>query len=355
MNALFDGKRAKRHDAAAAIVERGLAITGVTIDEDIVWPFDAISVIAREGPCGPWTLMAATMPRARLRLEDGSVFDGLLVHRPELAAARPRYRGMKKGLIVGGFTAGIVALSIALIPILSAPIAALVPARLEREFGRDVIDQAIELFASSVDDQPVCNGAAGLAALDRLALEFSAITGSRYSYDIAVLDDDMINAFAAPGGWILLTRGLINNARSGNEVAATLAHEMAHVELRHGMKSIITSHGRSILLSMMGFGMGGSAAELSAMMLLNAGNSRQHEAAADRLANTMLNATGIGTVGMAEFLERLDETTGGHDLGYLATHPDLVERAVAARERQGPQHREAFSADEWRDVRSVCD
>ncbi len=75
----------------------------------------------------------------------------------------------------------------------------------------------------------------------------AAAPGARYPYEFRVVSDSSINAFALPGGFIYINRGAIDSARSENEVAAVLAHEIAHVSLRHGTNQaskayILSSH-----------------------------------------------------------------------------------------------------------------
>lgn len=70
--------------------------------------------------------------------------------------------------------------------------------------------------------------------------------GSRFQYHWYVSDDKAVNAFALPGGNVIVNKGLIEKAESANEVAGVLAHEVQHVEQRHALKNMITSSGVAV-------------------------------------------------------------------------------------------------------------
>ncbi|PYQ14926.1 MAG: hypothetical protein DMF80_11095, partial [Acidobacteria bacterium] len=86
----------------------------------------------------------------------------------------------------------------------------------------------------------------------------AAAPGAHYPYQIRVVNASDINAFSLPGGFMYVNRGLIEAARSEPELAAVLAHEMAHVALRHGThqasKAYLTQAGIGILGGLLGNG-----------------------------------------------------------------------------------------------------
>lgn len=355
MTAFFDGKFAKRHAAHARVDLRGLVIESETLPEPAVWPFDSLIVRAREGPQGPWTLSSSTEPQARFRLDDPAIFKQLAQKRPELAAARTRFRGLKKGLLVGGISAAIVGGLLFIIPYMAGPIAAAIPQEFEADFGRAVKRELNAQLTHDETGEAVCSGDAGLAALEDLKNRFATHLGGDFDYQIEVIESPLVNAFALPGGWIIMTDGLIKNAKTPDEVAAILAHEMAHVALRHSMQSVITDQGRAILLTLLSGGGGAPVAEMSAIALLYAGHSRVQEAEADKVAIELLNAENISTNGMAAFFERLAGDHGhSNEHRYLSTHPDLNARAEAARRDGLATGERALTPSAWLQLKHVC-
>jgi len=166
-------------------------------------------------------------------------------------------------------------------------------------------------------------------------------------YHFLLLDTDEINAFAAPGGLILVSRGMIRCCQNEDELAAVLAHEIAHVEKKHGLAAI--KQGRltsafTIVASESAKQMGGE--ELASltrefegsvgdvvMTLTTSGYSRKQEAAADAAAVKILRRAGYPEAAMLTMLERMDQrlaSAGG--LGFAKTHPSARERAEAVRE-----------------------
>ena len=129
---------------------------------------------------------------------------------------------------------------------------------------------------------------------------------------MGVLKDRSVNAFAAPGGHVVVLSGLIDEAKSGDEVAGVLAHEIAHVIHRHPMESLVRAMGLAVLAeALSGDGLGGTAA----MLLAVTAYSREAEAEADATAVALLEGSrGLRSVGLDRFLwphGRRRKTVGG--------------------------------------------
>lgn len=159
-------------------------------------------------------------------------------------------------------------------------------------------------------------------------------------YSVRVIDDSeeddpIINAMALPGGYIFVYKGLIDFAKSDDELAGVLAHEIGHVTARHGIERLQKSYlamalqGAAIATESPGVG-GGTSFALSAMML---NYSRQDEFEADRLAVRYMQRAGYDPTKMLDFLERLKEE---HDkeirsYSYWKTHPHIPQRIANIR------------------------
>lgn len=162
-----------------------------------------------------------------------------------------------------------------------------------------------------------------------------ALPGSSFEYRFMVLKDPAVNAFALPGGYVVMNLGLLEAAQSSEEVAAVLAHEMSHVELRHGSRRLVRLLGGSLVLSLI-FGSTDPGVLVSAASeLAHKRYDRSEEADADTEGVALLARAGISPRGMASFFRRLAEDPALPEL--LSTHPDpgaRAERAEALAEEQ---------------------
>ncbi len=145
------------------------------------------------------------------------------------------------------------------------------------------------------------------------------------------------NAFALPGGTVVLTDELVELAEHDEEIIAVLAHELGHVEGRHVLRSMAQ---RSTLLALWTAVTGDvSLAALSVLgpdQLIAQSYSRDFERAADEFAADYLLRGGISPTRLGDILERLERESGtGSFPTWLSSHPAAADRARSAMERAG--------------------
>ncbi len=154
-------------------------------------------------------------------------------------------------------------------------------------------------------------------------------------YRFLILDSDEINAFAAPGGFIFISRGMLRLCTSEDELAAVLAHEIGHVQNQHALKAIKSSRVTSALTILAAEGAknfgGQQLADLTSQFegsisditskLMNSGYARGQERDADQAAVTILERVGYDPNALIRVLDRMEGELepGGHD--FAATHP----------------------------------
>lgn len=143
-----------------------------------------------------------------------------------------------------------------------------------------------------------------------------------------------INAFAAPGGVVVVNSGLLAQAASAEEVAGVLAHEIAHVELRHSLRQIVRSAGLRVIFGALAGdydALGGWAAQLGELKF-----SRDAEREADRRGLERLAEARVDPAGMLRFFETLEKAEAGAPAAkvpaVLSTHPATKERIAWLRE-----------------------
>lgn len=159
-------------------------------------------------------------------------------------------------------------------------------------------------------------------------------------YHVAIIDSESLNAFATPGGHILVTSGLINAVNSEEELAAVLAHEISHIQLKHAVKAIKSSRATSAVVSTASAvilagdnddlkqlvdGFGDAVDEVVATMV-DSGYSKGTEYEADENAVKLLYLAGYNPYAINKMLVQLDETIGSSDAGFGKTHPSPSSR-----------------------------
>lgn len=197
-------------------------------------------------------------------------------------------------------------------------------------------------------------GAQALATLDRVALEPSQLPlerqqglAARFEALVKLSSPDVPyvllfraspqvgpNAFALPGGTIVLIDELVAEAKDDDEIMAVLAHEIGHLVERHTMRQVLQTSAAGLLVSVV-VGDLLSVSTLAAAvpaMLLNSSYSRAFEYEADRFGLALLDRAEIDRGHLGRFLERLEAKYGGmpEGFGWLSTHPRAEDRARAA-------------------------
>ncbi len=153
-------------------------------------------------------------------------------------------------------------------------------------------------------------------------------TGSPYQYEIHVVQDATVNAFAMPGGYIVFHTALLAKATRPEQVAGVLAHEIQHVELRHGLRGMVHAAGWRMALTLL---MGDTGATVAASLVENLGNlrfSRTQESDADEAGVRALVQANIDPRGMSEFFRSLAQQ-GGSMPAMLSSHPASEDRFAA--------------------------
>ncbi|NTW06747.1 MAG: M48 family metalloprotease [Syntrophaceae bacterium] len=168
-------------------------------------------------------------------------------------------------------------------------------------------------------------------------------------YHFLILDTDEINAFAAPGGLIFISRGLLRCCRNEDAAAAVLAHEIGHVQYRHGLdaieKSRITNAVTTGLLEAGKNLTNAQVAELTTIFegsiqditstLINSGYSRSFEMQADQAAVAILKRSGYNPQGLVDMLRMMDTKLKPGGMDFAKTHPSPETRIEAIKDTFG--------------------
>lgn len=342
----YDGRSALSHDAEVMLESESLRIR--TEGGDIIWRIDDLIAV-----------IEADQARVSNRRErDARLVLPVGEWRPLIGdrlVGPARVRRRREVWLVGGLTA--VAAAVVLfvfvgVPVLSGPVARATPVEMELSMGENFDAQIDALF-------PTCANEEGQRILNALGDRIAAGADTPFDIRVRAVEAPMVNAFALPGGPVLITDDLIAEAASPDELAAVISHEVAHVERRHVMQAVWRDLGIGMLLDLVvGGGTGaGQQAVILAGQASDLTYSRSAELEADVRGQALLHAAGLSSLGMAPFFERLARAEGAGRLGeaveFMNSHPDSNRRGRAARAAARPGQ-SALTAGEWQAVRSTC-
>jgi len=150
-------------------------------------------------------------------------------------------------------------------------------------------------------------------------------------YKVAVIvDDELVNAFAAPGGYTYITTALIMQSETCGEIAGVMGHELAHVTERHSVKAIEDEYAVSIVSEwFLGEGVAADVAQTVFAFLRNTQFSQEHEAEADLVGLQISHDAGYNPYGLVDFFTKLLALAGRSDddpFSFLSSHPPTSER-----------------------------
>ncbi|QQS13621.1 MAG: M48 family metallopeptidase [Rhodospirillales bacterium] len=351
------------------------------------WPSGEIEV-ASDAEHEPHALMVwAGQPGARLAVEDSELrgaIAGLTANLARVAPRRTRIAPALAGLALGiAATIGAFAVALETAPHYAAPF---VPHAWQRSLGDSVVD-------SMIADMRQCRNPEGLAALQLLVDRLQQVSSYDRKVDVTVVSNKVVNAFAVPGGRMVVFSGLIDKAAGPEEVAGVLGHELGHIVHHHSMQALLRAYGFDMALRLV---TGGYSGDLSMVggaggVLLALRHGREAERQADKTALELLDKLGMRADGLSGFFGKLldmqnrppvkaggktdpkadparpgsgkdgketkaeterRERDAAAEAGIFSTHPPTRERMETT--RRPPTGLPVMTAREWTAVRAVC-
>ncbi|HEY3198172.1 MAG TPA: M48 family metallopeptidase [Nitrospirales bacterium] len=292
-----------------------------------------------------------------LVIEDRAFLQALTVvskgHSRQFAAAENRRSRLILAAV--GSVAALAVLIVWGIPALAEFITPFVPVSWEVALGQSV---ASELAPASGR----CTSSKLQNSLNTIVARL-VVNGSPKVYDfhITVLDSPIFNAFAAPGGYIVIYRPLLEATNTPDELAGVLAHEMQHVLQRHATKGLVRDLSLSLLVGAILGDVSGAGAfgVQAARRLAILHYSRATEEQADQEGMALIHAAHIDPQGMVAFFTTLeDHAAGVEPPAYLSTHPDSNARIAALKKiasgYQSEQPTSLLPNDQWNELKKLC-
>jgi len=370
-----DGLSARSWRCDVQLGRGGLEIDRGDDGDVIVWPYSAltssvgISRNAREA-----IIEWREMPGAQVDVRDSAFIRQLLLLAPQLSTGGQRWRWLMPILALAGLIVALIALIWHLDLKPARSIAMLLPDSTRQTLGRSVIAQ----FKTK---GKTCTAPAGRQALVALKERLLKGVPGVDIFRVTVIDLPIVNAFAVPGGQMVITSRLIQAAKSPDEVAGILAHEIGHGIERHPEASVIRVMGLQFLVQLISGGNTGGLGGLG-VMFLQTGYMRQDEFSADSQALNLLRRARISQNGFANFFTRIGgedcrksgnsadgegnckgakkktsssaEVALGNPMDLLRTHPYPTARLKIVRQTPSYPHTPALAPSQWQALKRIC-
>jgi len=356
----FDGQNGRRQTVTVALDDDAVALRAPDGAPIARWPYAHVQRLP--APKHRLRLGLGGDSTARLTVPDPGFAEivkerlAVLTTQVESGERRRRHRVVEWSIAA---VAAIVLLGIVGMPSIAELLLPLVPVSAEIKLGDEIeAETRAEFkgpgpFACGVGE----NEKEGHAVFLRLIakLEAAAALPVRL-HPYVVRDPKTINAFAAPGGLVMVMQALLDFAESPDELVGVLSHELGHVAHRDTMRKMLHDTGIAYLFGIvLGDFTGSGAMILNANLILRAANSRAAEAAADAYGAALLAKAGGDPHQTAALFEHLLQKNLANSKALLATHPMHQDRIAAIKATPPVANPTPFlTAAEWQALKNIC-
>ena len=364
-----DGTTAKSHAVhlRVDIENHRLVITGDTLAAETFWPLGAVRLAKNNKKTDTKHVLYLAFEdekedhRIDMRLVlDSDALVSLREHLPNLEVRKPPRSLIRKAVLRRGLAlAAIAVILLVLLPSLAGILTNLLPIKREVALGETVLQQFQLIAGQEEDESFFCDDPKGIAVLHKMSDRIVQDLETEYDLKIYVIRQEMVNAFALPGGIILFTDALIQEAKTPEQVAGVLGHELGHILHRDPLRAAIyTTSTAGILSLLIGDFSGGALVYVLAQQTLNSSYTREAEQRADAFSVDRLSQNKIDLAGFAHFFEVLEQREAAlpEALSYFSTHAlskdrrERIERV--ARQQIGTKR--IITQEEWQALKSVC-
>lgn len=365
----FDGASAMAK-LAHVRVERDALVIALNGAPDIHWPLKDVEMVFGGKPGQALRLKLHGDHGSRLTLPEGSAADAVIAAAPTILSGHKRRFwkgvGISVAVVLGIGVAGYATLAVA-----------------PQALARFIPDGVVNSFADGLEKSVIksskrCDSPAGQDALNKIARRIVSGAGDPPTFSLRVFDirqggtKKLVNAFALPGGRMVFSAGLIENAGSPDEVAGVMAHELGHVALRHPEAAIVRVYGLQMFLSLFTAGQGSESIGSIAGVLAVLRYSRAAEAEADAYAVEVMEKAKVDQKGLQTFFTRLLKKKTGTDKAkkdddspslkkriepftdLFSTHPGTDDRIARFKPRAGGTEPAILSGAEWKALKAIC-
>lgn len=347
MARFFDGRTPDPHTLRLSLSDHALIGRNAEQEALLIWPFADIIILEKPFGTREAVLASHQFPEARLRLPPGD-FEKL---RPYLSIETPARHVLRWSLVSAGALAFIAAVMLGW-PLLTPSIARMIP---ESSF-EPMTRQAMDIL---VGDARECEEAMPRRSLEALVESLAQKGGYDGPVHLRVVKKSDANAFALPGGHLVLFSPVITQAESVDEIAGVIAHELGHLKRGHSREAIVRQMGINLVFQVMAGVDDASMAILFAEHVGEMHHSRKAEREADDFAIRTTAAAGYDPRAMADFFRRIsveEKESGFLDsqlFTYVSSHPATAER-IERLEALPPGRKKASDAENLKMLKKMC-
>lgn len=354
----YDGRTAERHEVEISLSPEALCVK--KDGKEALWRLDEVDQTQGFNKGEPVRLEKGG---EALIINDAEFVVSLYSMAPAHAARFKRPDRMGRGVLLISLAAFLtIAIGLGVyfwaIPAMVRVATANIPPSVEDRLGRSYVSGLTGMV-------PQCTSPEIIDSTDRILKKLeSAVPGHPYDFKLYVLKNETVNAFAAPGGHIVLLSGLIEATESPEELAGVMAHEMQHVLKKHSTQAIFKDLSTGVLFSFAFGDLQGLSGAVRTMEGLRYGRNLEEEA--DKKGMELLVRAGIDPEGMVGFFEYLWECECKKEkkdkkasvLEYLSTHPATENRVEYLKKNLGsvsPRNYEPLLPGvDWERVKNSC-
>ena len=344
----YDGVTPRRRVVTVRLGRDEVRVEGEGVEE-FHWRYREVRIAQGEYPGEPVRLERGETSAIAIVVEDRRFLEAFRQFSPDSERTERPLGWRQIALALAALTATAVGIYVWGADAVGRAFAAAIPQSWEQRLG-EAAENALAPEELRCDDPE--KQAAIEAIVERIR---EAAPESRYDYTVTVARGPM-NAFAAPGGRIVVFDGLLKMTDSAEELAGVLAHEIQHVEQRHSTQALFRQMTMSALLSAAGGDVGEWTLD-SGLLLSALAHMRSAEQSADREGLKALKAAGIDGRGMVKVFRKFAAFEGElpSAASYLMTHPASEERAAKLEAGlSDKQSRPLLPDTNWGRVRAPC-
>ncbi len=324
----YDGKTSNRHPAYLHLQSSGELVVN-WCDTEIRHSLESVKFSSR---LGNTRRLVYFLDGSQCEIADNDALDAFLAqHQPQASALAHK---LESKVIYAGaaliITAVAVWATIAYgVPALARSVAFALPANTERALG-DRVMKTLDGFLFFPSKLPELRQKELKAKFAQMVVNTKP--GAGYVLELRESKKIGANALALPSGIVVMTDEMVQLAKHDEELVAVLAHELGHLEYRHGLRHALQSSGVALVIAAVVGDIASTSAIAAALptVLLEAKYSRAFEIEADKYALQYLKTNNIPLKRFADILSRMQDKHSDNDsTGFLSSHPATKERIQA--------------------------
>jgi Zn-dependent protease with chaperone function len=356
----LDGKTADKRPVDIQLLHNGLRIS-TRSGAVFLWPYPEIRQTQGFYRNEPVQLERGGDVPEILIIEDQDFLASLYQFVPKAAKRfhNPAFRSFRRRLVLYA-AIGLIAVGVFTyvwgIPLLAKAVAPHVPIAWEKGMGQS----ALKVLAP---EESRCKDKALQQAVDEIVTRLNPPGSGSYDFKVFVVNSPILNAFALPGGNIIVFSGLLEKTESPEALAAVLAHEMQHINKRHVTRRIIEDSSTGLMISAVSGDVTGSMlyGMKIARTLATLSYSRRDEEEADIGGVKMMIAANLDPAAMIRFFQIAKDKNAGLNIPqYISTHPDAGQRisriksVIAQTETSHRFYTRLSSSGRWNQIKTGC-